>query len=104
MYSNIYFKNGQSPAKKFIVVVKFFLKIGRFPSVNTSANVPTGVSPSFMKTNYILSPFDLNENFNSTDAHGLVCVQFLAELNVFLGSDKVISENAMSESTFPCKH
>ena len=50
-----------------------------------------------MKTNDILSPFDLYENFNSTDAHGLVCVQFLAALNLFLGSDKIISKNAMSE-------
>ena len=50
-----------------------------------------------MKTNDILSLFDLSENFNSTDAHGLVCVQFLAELNVFLGGDKFILKNAMSE-------
>ena len=50
-----------------------------------------------MKTNDILSLFDLSENFNSTDAHGLVCVQFLAELNVFLGGDKFILKNVMSE-------
>ena len=34
---------------------------------------------------------------NSTDAHGLVYVQFLAVLNVFFGGDKIISKNAMSE-------
>ena len=67
------------------------------PAVDTLAIVPTGVVPSFVKTNDILSPFDLYENFNSTDAHGLVCVQFLAALNLFLGSDKIISKNAMSE-------
>ena len=50
-----------------------------------------------MKTNDILSPFNLYEHFNSTDAHGLVCVQFLAALNVFLGGNKIISKNAMSE-------
>ena len=50
-----------------------------------------------MKTNDILSPFNLYEHFNSTDAHGLVCVQFLATLNVFLGGNKIISKNAMSE-------
>ena len=50
-----------------------------------------------MKTNDILTPLDLYENFTSTDAHGLVCVQFLAALNVFLGGDKIISKNAMSE-------
>ena len=50
-----------------------------------------------MKTNDVLSPFDLYESFNSTDAHGLVCVQFLAALNVFLSGDKIISKNTMSE-------
>ena len=50
-----------------------------------------------MKTNDILSLFNLYENFNSIDAHGLVCVQILAALNVFLGGDKIISKNAMSE-------
>ena len=50
-----------------------------------------------MKTNDILTPFDLYENFTSADAHGLVCVQFLAALNVFLGSDKIISKNVMSD-------
>ena len=44
-----------------------------------------------------LSPFDLYENFNSTDAHRLVCVQFLAALNVFLGGVKIITKNAMSD-------
>ena len=51
-----------------------------------------------MKT--ILSPFDLYEKSNSTDAHGLVCVQFLAALNVFLGGDKIILKNTVSE----CSH
>ena len=47
--------------------------------------------------NDILSRFDLYENFNSTDAHGLVCVQFLSVLNIFLGGDKISLKNAMSE-------
>ena len=50
-----------------------------------------------MKTNDILSPFDLCKNFRSTDAHGLVCLQFLAVLNVFLGGDEIILKNATSE-------
>ena len=50
-----------------------------------------------MKTNNIVLPFDLHENSNLTDAHGLVGVQFLAVLNVFLGSGNIISKNAMSE-------
>ena len=50
-----------------------------------------------MKTNDILSLFDLSEDFNSTYTHRLVYVQFLASFNVFLGGDKIISKNAMSE-------
>ena len=82
--------------KSLNFLISFFLKFGRFPSVDTSAAVPTGVFPSFVKTNDILSLFDLYGNFNSTDAHGLVCVQFLAALIVFLGGNKIISKNAMS--------
>ena len=50
-----------------------------------------------MKTNDILLLLDLNEHFNSTYAHGLVCVQYLVALNVFLGGDKTILKIAMSE-------
>ena len=97
LYSNIDLKNEQSPAEIFKLFDKFFFKFGRFWTVNTLAIVPTGVVPSFVKTNDILSLFNLYENFNSIDAHGLVCVQILAALNVFLGGDKIISKNAMSE-------
>ena len=92
--------------KFFNFLISFFFKFGRFPSVNTLAIVPTGVVPSFVKINDILSPFALYENFISADAHGLVYVQFLAALNFFLGGNKIISKNAMSEFsiTFPCKH
>ena len=78
-------------------MIIFFFKFGRFRAADTLAIVPTVVVPSFAKTNDILSLFDLYENFNSTDAHGLACVQFLAALNVFLGGDKIIPKNAMRE-------
>ena len=97
LYFNIDLKNEQSPAEIFKLFDKFFFKFGRFWTVNTLAIVPTGVVPSFVKTSDILSLFNLYENFNSIDAHGLVCVQILAALNVFLGGDKIISKNAMSE-------
>ena len=61
------------------------------------AIAPTGVVPSFVKTSNILSPFSLYENFNPTEVHGLVCVQFLAVLNVHLGGQKYILKNAMNE-------
>ena len=97
LYSNIDIKNEQSPAEIFKLFDKLLFKFGRFPAVDTLAIVPTGVVPWFVKTNDILSLFELYENFNSADAHGLVCLQFLAVLNVFRGSDKVILKNAMSE-------
>ena len=84
--------------QKFLnFLVSFFFEFRRFPAVDTLAIVPTGVVPSFVKTNNILSPFDLYENFNSMDAHGVVCVQFFAALNVFLDGDKFISKYAMGE-------
>ena len=56
-----------------------------------------GIAPPFVKTSQVISPFNLYEKFQSTDLHGLVSVQFLAALNVFMGEDKTISKNAMSE-------
>ena len=97
LYFNIDLKNEQSPAEIFKLFNKFFLKFGRFPTVNTLAIVPTGVVPSFVKTYDILSLFSLYKSFDSIDAHGLVCVQILAALNVCLSGDKIISKNAMSE-------
>ena len=61
------------------------------------AIAPTGVVPSFVKTSNILSPFGLYENVTPTEVHGLVCVQFLAVLNVHLGGEKYILKNAMNE-------
>ena len=50
--------------------------------------------PLFLEDNNILSPYEF---FNRTDAHGLVCVQFLAALNSHLGGDKNISKNEITE-------
>ena len=35
--------------------------------------------------------------FNLENSRGLVCVYFLAVLNIHLGGEKIISKNAMSE-------
>ena len=53
--------------------------------------------PPFVKTNEVISPFDLYEKFNSSSAEGLVLTQFLVAFNIFIGGDKTISENTMSE-------
>ena len=83
--------------KLFQKFSKFFFKTGRFTGKMEMAIVPRGVTPTFAKSNQLINPFDLSEKFEFTDSHGLVSVQFLAALNVFLGGDKNISKNAMSE-------
>ena len=71
--------------------------MGRFPGSENWAIVPMDVMPSFVKIIKVVSPFDLYEKFNSMSAHGLVSTQFLAAFNIFIGGDKTISKNAMSE-------
>ena len=61
------------------------------------AVIPQRSIPSFVRTKNILSAFELYGFFNQTDAHGLVCVQFLAALNSHLGGEKNISKNTLSE-------
>ena len=56
-----------------------------------------GNVPSFAKSIGVISPSELYKRFNSVDTRGLVCVHFLAALNVHLGGDKMISNNAKSE-------
>ena len=97
LYSDIKLQSKQNPTQIFRSFDRFFFKIDKFTGINNVAVVPTGVVPPFIKASDILSPFDLYLNFSSTEAHGLVCVQFLKALNVHLGGEKNISKNAMSE-------
>ena len=90
-------KSIENPKELLNFFSQFFFKMGRFPGCENLAIVPMGVMPSFVKTNEVISPFDLYEKFNSTSAHGLVLTQFLAAFNIFIGGDKTISKNAMSE-------
>ena len=90
-------KSIENPRELLKLFSQFFFKTGRFPGSENLAIVPMGVMPSFVKTNEVISPFDLYEKFNSTSAHGLVLTQFLAAFNIFIGGDKTISKNAMSE-------
>ena len=91
-------KSIENPKELLKLFSQFFFKTSRFPGNENLAIVPMGVMPSFVKTNEVISPFDLYEKFNSTSAHGLVLTQFLAAFNIFIGGDKTISKNAMSES------
>ena len=97
LFSNIGLKNEQDRAEIIKLFDNFFYKFGRFPAVEKLAVIPWGSIPSFVRTKDILSPFESYEFFNQTDAHGLVCVQFLAALNSDLGGEKNILKNAMSQ-------
>ena len=92
LFSNIELKNEQDPAEIFKTFDPFFHKFGRYPTVEKLAVTPHGSIPSFVKTDNILSPFELYEFFNQTSAHGLVYVQFLAALSSHLGSEKIFSK------------
>ena len=76
---------------------RFFFTFGRFPAINNLAIIPTVEVPSFVKSSDIISHSELKKKFNSGGMRGLVCVQFLAALNIHLGGDKTISKDAMSK-------
>ena len=49
--------------------------------------IPKPDIPPFIKTQEVISPNQLYEKCHGTDARGLVSVQMLAGLNIFLGGD-----------------
>ena len=95
-------KEEQNPVELLKKFNQLIFKTGKFPGSSKLAIIPMGVTLAFVKTNDIISPFDFCKKFQSTNAHGLVALQFLAALNVFMGGDKIISKNF--STTFPCQH
>ena len=96
----IYFKDikkVESSKELLTIFSDFYFKTGRFPGSHNLLNVPPGVNPPFIQKHDRLSPFEIHEKFQGTDAYGLISVQFLAALNVFFGGDKLDSQNVMSE-------
>ena len=75
----------------------FFYDTGRFPARNALIRVPMANMPHFINANDWISPRSLYETYVGRDMQGLTSVQFLAAFNRFLGGDKEISRNAMSE-------
>ena len=74
-----------------------FFAFGRFPAINELTDVPTGDAPSFVQSSDVISHYELHKKYNLRDTRGLVCIHYLAALNVYSGGDKMISKNAMSE-------
>ena len=75
----------------------FFYETGRFPGRNTLIHIPMANMPPFINATDWISPRSLYETYVGRDMQGLTSVQFLAAFNRFLGGDKEISRNAMSE-------
>ena len=76
---------------------QFFFKTGRFPGSDNLAIIPSGIILAFVKTKDVISPSDLYETFKDSNAYGLVSTQFLAALNIYFNSDKLLSKNVMTE-------
>ena len=90
-------KKIEDPIKLLKIFSDFYFKTGRFPGSYNLLNVPPGVNPPFIKSYDKLSPFEIHEKFNGSEAYGLISVQFLAALNIFFGGNKLNSQNLMSE-------
>ena len=75
----------------------FYYETGRFPGRNSLIPVPMANIPLFVNSRDWISPRSLYETCVGRDMQGLKSAQFLAAFNKFLGGDKEISRNAMSE-------
>ena len=79
-------------------MVFFFYKFGKFPGDLDLVKVSEGEIPKFVKTVDIVSPVALYEKFSIGDTRGLVCMQFMALLNILLGGDFKLCKDVMSEN------
>ena len=75
----------------------FYCEIGRFPGRNSLVHVPMANMPIFVNSRDWILPHSLYETYVGRDMQGLTSIQFLVAFNRFLGGDKEISRNAMSE-------
>ena len=96
LYSFIDLKDEYNTKEVMNVFDRFFCTFGRFPAMQGFATVPTGEVPDFVNASKILSPSNLCKNFSSGNTGGLVCAQLLAALNVHLGGENEISNDAIS--------
>ena len=97
LYSDIDLKNESNTSEILQIFDRFFFAFGGFAAFNELAIVPTSDVPSFVQSNNVISPSELYKRYNSGNTRRLVCILFLAALNVHLGGDKMISKNAMYE-------
>ena len=75
----------------------FFYETERFSGNSTIVSVPRARIPSFIESRDVLSHLSLCDTYAGRGMRGIVSVQFLAALNIFLGGDSEQSRDAMSE-------
>ena len=76
---------------------RYYFKTSTFPTRKNLIYVPEGEMPSFLNANEKILPNLLFKKFNTSHAYGLVSTQLLCTLNIFVGGEKELSKNAMSE-------
>ena len=67
---------------------EFYHRNGRFPGSWNLIIIPTPRIPSFIRADEMISPTRPFERFQLTDARGLVSIQVLAVLSIYLGGDE----------------
>ena len=82
LYSNIDLKNEPNKREILQTFDRFFFVFGRFSAINKLTIVPTGNVPTFVQSSDVILPSELYKRFKLGNTKGLVCVQFLAPLNV----------------------
>ena len=73
---------------------EFFQQHRRFPGSQDFIVAPKPEIPYFIKNDKIISSNQLFEKLSSSDACGLVSIQELAALNIYLGGNAEISRQA----------
>ena len=99
--NEIYFTQNLKEIESHVELLKifnrFYFKSGRFPGNSDFVLVPAGVKPNFVKTFDQISPVELNEKFQNGPSYGIAAVHFLADLNIYCGGEKKLSQDVMSE-------
>ena len=75
----------------------YFHILACFPGKHNLTIIPKPEIAAFTKTQEVISPNQLYEKLYGTDARGLLSVQILAGLNIFLGGDPEKSQKTMTE-------
>ena len=97
LYSFIDIRNEASTEEIFHAFDQFYYRFSRFPGSNNLLVVLTGEIPNFVGSENIFSPIEIYKKFQMRSVRGIVCVQFLATLNIYLAGSTKDSKIAISE-------